>query len=68
MSDEPFNGEKLTITPVELGLVLALVLVVLCFVVLGLNALVVLGVILSIVMMVIMTLLAMGKTSKPGGD
>ncbi len=62
MHDEPFEGEKLTITKVELGLVAALAVVVLTFVFLGLNALVVLGVLLTAAMMVVVIYLASGKT------
>ena len=62
MYDEPFEGEKLTVTKVELGLVAALALVVATFFVFGLDALVVLGVVLTVAMMVLVIYLASGKT------
>ncbi|TVQ33442.1 MAG: hypothetical protein EA356_12395 [Geminicoccaceae bacterium] len=62
MHDEPFEGEKFTITKVELALLGALALVVACFFFLGLNALVVLGVVLTFAMLVLVVLLASGTT------
>ena len=60
MSDEDFNGEKLTVTKVEAGLLGALALVVAVWLLLGVDALVVLGVLLAIAMLVVVTLLARG--------
>ena len=60
MSDEDFNGEKLTVTKVEAGLLGALALVVAVWLLLGVDALVVLGVLLALAMLVGVTLLARG--------
>ena len=64
MAEQEFEGEKFTLTKVELGLLAALALVVGTFLGLGVSALVVLAVILSAVMLVIMTMLAAGKTPR----
>ena len=68
MSDGEFNGERLIVTKVELGLVAALALIVAVWLLLGVDALVVLGVVLAIGMLVVVTLLARGgPTTIDGG-
>ena len=68
MSDGEFNGERLIVTKVELGLVAALALIVAVWLLLGVDALVLLGVALAIGMLVVVALLARGgPTTIDGG-
>ena len=68
MSDGEFNGERLIVTKVELGLVAAIALIVAVWLLLGVDALVVLGVVLALGMLVVVTLLARGgPTTIDGG-
>jgi len=60
MSDENFEGERLTVTRVELGLVALLAVVAAVPFVFGLGALVVLGVVLTVVVMALILYLAKG--------
>lgn len=65
MSDGTFNGEKLTVTKVELGLVAAIAVVVAALFV-GIDVLVLVGLFLTVVMMVLLLYVVAGKLPGSG--
>ncbi len=67
MSDDGFNGEKLTITKVELALLLAIALVVASMFV-SIHAFVLVGVVLAVLGVIGVAWLAAGKPTQPMQD